>query len=396
MDLDGLETVLLSDNSILTELEIHKKLGGPPMMGLTRVLQALARCPTLTKLGLHGCRLGRDADARLLRVALCNIPSLQSLLLTDGALESAGLAELAPALYHNTSIKLLAISGNKLYDMESAEILRDILRRNKTITTLDLSGIPFGGFAGPVDYIAERLGSNSKLLKIDLTKCALTDAHVSILAQTLGSRNTTLQKLRLGGNSITSTGVGVLLETISHITDLDLGHNSIRNEGASFLASFLGSDALPNLTRLSLYECYIGDDGFIALTSALEQNTSLLNLDLSYNNGLSERAFFALAESLPEIKVLQRVDFRWCTGLASAMPLLLAGLRKNTSLFRIQVANGAPYSIPPATEDTARCADGWMQEIECLGYRNRFRPLIYVLGKRGFRLVVSGLMHLPR
>jgi hypothetical protein len=79
-----------------------------------------------------------------------------------------------------------------------------------------------------------------------------------------------------------------------------------------------------------------------------------------------------LAESLPEIKVLQQVDFSWCTGLASAMPLLLAGLRKNTSLFLFHVANGASSWVPP----TARLAGGWMQEIELLGYRNRFLPLI--------------------
>jgi hypothetical protein len=66
------------------------------------------------------------------------------------------------------------------------------------------------------------------------------------------------------------------------------------------------------------------------LVSALEQNQSLLHPDLRYNHGVSERAFLALATSLPEIKVMQQVDFRWCPGLASAVPLLLAGLRKNT------------------------------------------------------------------
>jgi hypothetical protein len=106
--------------------------------------------------------------------------------------------------------------------------------------------------------------------------------------------------------------------------------------------------------------------------SALEQNTSLLHLDLRSYLNFSERAFLALAESLPEIKVLQRIDFRWCTGLAPAMPLLLAGLRKNTSLFRFDVAGCAPSVVPPTPREIARCAGGWMQEMELLGYRNRF------------------------
>jgi hypothetical protein len=43
--------------------------------------------------------------------------------------------------------------------------------------------------------------------------------------------------------------------------------------------------------------------------SALELKTSLLQLGLRNNHhGISERAFLALAESLPEIKALQRID----------------------------------------------------------------------------------------
>jgi Ran GTPase-activating protein (RanGAP) involved in mRNA processing and transport len=338
----------------------------------------LGRRPTLTKLALRQVRLGRD-EARLLRMALRSIPSLHSLVLNDGTLGSAELAEIAPALYHNTSIKVLDVSGNDLNDMESATLIRDILRNNKTMTTLDLSGNRFGVTAGAVELITDGLGSNSTLLKIDLKRCALGDVGVSTLAQTLGSRNTTLQKLTLSQISITSAGIGVLVETMEqgshHITDLKLDLNPIGDEGASLLARSLGNNALPNLTHLSLFNCRIDDDGFTALVSALQQNTSLLHLDLR-TTSFSERAYLALAESLLEIKVLQRIDLAWCTGLASAMPLLLAGLRKNTSLFRFHVAGCAPSSVPPTPEDNARCAGGWMQEMERLGYRNRFLPLI--------------------
>jgi Ran GTPase-activating protein (RanGAP) involved in mRNA processing and transport len=379
VDLTGLETLLLSKNSKITELEINRLDGYLAMTGLTPVLQALARRPTLTKLGLRNCPLGRD-EARQLGMVLCNTPSLQSLDLAVNDLGSAGLAELAPALYRNTSIKELDISYNGLDGMESAGLLRDIFRRNKTMTTLILSGNIFGETTGAGECVADGLGSNSTLLKIDLSDCALGDDDISIVAQSLGSRNTKLQKLTLRQNAITFTGVGVLLEAMeqsSHrITDLDLQDNRIGNGGASLLARSLGNNALPNLARLSIFYCDIGDDGFIALVSALEQNTSLLQLDLRDVFGFSKRAFLALAESLPEIKVLQRFDLSWCTGLASAMPLLLAGLRKNTSLFRFHIAHFGPYLVPPTPEETVRRAGGWMQEMERLGYRNRFLPLI--------------------
>jgi hypothetical protein len=85
--------------------------------------------------------------------------------------------------------------------MESAVIFRDILRSNKTMTALDLSRNKFGRTTGAGECIADGLGSNSTLLKIDLSTCALKNEDASFLAQSHGSRNTTLQKLILGRNS---------------------------------------------------------------------------------------------------------------------------------------------------------------------------------------------------
>jgi Ran GTPase-activating protein (RanGAP) involved in mRNA processing and transport len=244
---------LFSDFSQITKLEIRKSDGGLRMMGLTHVLQALARRPTLTKLGLDGFRLNPN-EVTDLGIALCGIPSLQSLELASIGLGSTELAEVAPALYHNTSIKVLDMSDNNLNSMEAAEILRDIIRSNKTITTLDLSENTFGRTTGAVDCIVVGLGSNSTLLKIDLSHCDLRSALVSTLARKLGSRNTTLQKLSLKDNGISSTGVCVLLDTMEHgchITDLDLENNRIGNKGARLLARSLGNNACPSLPCLS-------------------------------------------------------------------------------------------------------------------------------------------------
>jgi Ran GTPase-activating protein (RanGAP) involved in mRNA processing and transport len=379
MDLTDLETVLHSKNSKITEISIDTRpYGCLPMIGVTRFLQGLGRRPALTKLELRNCPLGHG-EVRELRLALCNTPCLHSLVLETCTLGNTGLAELAPALYRNTSIKELDISENNLIDLKSAILLREVLRRNKTVTTLDLSRNVFGETNGAVQCIADGLGSNSTLLKIDLSRCALGDDGVSTLARSLGSQNVALQKLSLVRNLITSTGIGMLLETMEQscrITDLDLESNDIGDEGASLLAMALANSVLPNLTRLSLNSCGIGDDGFIELVSALEQNASLLQLDLRQYHDLSDRAFLALAESLPEIKVLQRLDLHSYTGLASIMPLLLTGLQQNTSLLRCHVDGCAPNTVQPTPEDMTRCAGGWMQEMERLGYRNCFLRLI--------------------
>jgi Leucine-rich repeat (LRR) protein len=95
-------------------------------------------------------------------------------------------------LYDNTLIKELNMSDNHLDDIASAEILRDILRSNKTMTTLDLSGNKIRQTTGALQCIASGLRSNSTLLKIDLSSCRLRDDEIFILEQTLGSRKTTL------------------------------------------------------------------------------------------------------------------------------------------------------------------------------------------------------------
>jgi Ran GTPase-activating protein (RanGAP) involved in mRNA processing and transport len=93
-DLTGLEAVLRSDKSKISELEIRESYDGDPPLGLTQVLQALGRHPALTKLSLIDLGIGRD-EARLLRTILCNNPSLESLDLARNVLGSAWLAELA-------------------------------------------------------------------------------------------------------------------------------------------------------------------------------------------------------------------------------------------------------------------------------------------------------------
>jgi Ran GTPase-activating protein (RanGAP) involved in mRNA processing and transport len=119
VDLTGLDTVLLSDTSQITQLDIEKSWHGLPMMGLTHVLRALASCPTLTKLGLRDFALGREG-VNLLRLALYSTTNLQSLDLANSLLEGApgwqNFHQRCICTHHNTSIKELNLAGNSLSD----------------------------------------------------------------------------------------------------------------------------------------------------------------------------------------------------------------------------------------------------------------------------------------
>jgi Ran GTPase-activating protein (RanGAP) involved in mRNA processing and transport len=336
-------------------------------VGLHRFLRELERNTTVTNLAIRKSGLSRE-DVQQLTAVLRQNRALQSLDLTSSALGSAGLAEIAPALYHNTSIKTLDLSNNGLNDVESANVLRELLRRNKSITSLCLCRITFGLNAAAARSIFEGVRSNTALQQLDLRGCGLGDQGISILANALTLRNAGLLELHINHNQITSVGVRALLDNgvdaVKTLTKLCLAGNPIRSEGATILADALGRNAMPNLQRLNLHRCGIENNGCVALVSALEQKSSLQILDLKYND-FGERGFMALAESLPNIKGLQEIGFTANASFQSTMPLLLLeGFRKNTSLVKVHI----DYIVCENME--------WSQELQFLCQRNRFTPLL--------------------
>jgi hypothetical protein len=309
--LEGLDPLLQRNNTKITKLIIDRDWKEEcnselePPAGLTPVLYEMGRKTDLSKLSISDCNLNCD-QATQLRTVLRKNESLQSLALKGNILWSTHLVEIAPALYRHASIKELDLSWSLFEDMESAVLLRDIVRRNKTMTKLDLAGNDFGGRRDTLRCIADGLGSSASLLELDIGACKVDDRGLAILAQRLGARNRTLQKLVLFFNSITSVGVRALIDTMvehdSIITDLDLGKNPIGGEGARFLD--------------------------------------------------------------------------WSASFASTLPLLLGGFRENISLVHVTVHGCVPLVFPPTHAVTTRCAGGWVQEMKCLGYRNRFLSLI--------------------
>jgi hypothetical protein len=195
-------------------------------------------------------------------------------------------------------------------------------------------GILFGRTEWLLECIADGLGFNSALLEHRPYTLCLGRCRCLILAQTLGSRNTTLRKLTIEGDCHYIYGVGVLLETrehSSHITGLELRYNVYERRSQSLASSLI---TCCQSLRASLCDCAIYDDGFIAVgTRHRSKNVSLLKIDLCTTMiSLS----WALAESYA-IKMLQQLDLSWCTGLASVMPLLLQGIAQPYACFCFHV-----------------------------------------------------------
>jgi Ran GTPase-activating protein (RanGAP) involved in mRNA processing and transport len=183
---------------------------------------------------------------------------LESLDLASTALGSASLSEIATVLYRNTSVKALDLTNNGLHDIESANVLRELIRRNKTIARLCLARNTFGRDAAAVRSIADGVRSNVTLHQLDLGACRLGDQGISVLANALAILNASLLELNLWDNEITSVGIRALVddnvEAVQNLTKLCLAHNPIRSEGVTILADAFGAQrhAISHTTRSRL------------------------------------------------------------------------------------------------------------------------------------------------
>jgi Ran GTPase-activating protein (RanGAP) involved in mRNA processing and transport len=368
--LTGLDLLLQSKRCGISKLAIIRGTDNTPstwdsgsLPSLEPLFRGIQRNTTVTHLIIAGYSLGLD-HASQLKSILCNNKVLEELNVRGTGLGSAGLAEIAAGLYRNTTLKHLHLSDNDLGDLTSAKTLKDLLRRNKSLATLYIQGIPFGYTMGTVECIAQGLSGSKSLETIDLSNCMLGDRGISALANGLGSRNKTLKSLLLCNNQITTTGLEVLLDLVAEnlsIVSLLLGQNPLGRGGAVLLADAVGRNMVPHLKQFCIDDCGVDDEGLQEIASALERNNTLEAIALE-GNDFSEAGLSALARSLPNIQTLDSIDLTWNDSVSASMPLLMEGLRKNKSLRYIFFDGGSTGE--------------WTQELEFLEHRNRFHRLI--------------------
>uniref|UniRef100_A0A3Q3JS66 NACHT domain-containing protein n=1 Tax=Monopterus albus TaxID=43700 RepID=A0A3Q3JS66_MONAL len=158
---------------------------------------------------------------------------------------------------------------------------------------------------------------NCKLETLRLKNCMLSETSCASLTLALRSNSSHLRELELSGNSVTNSEVKLLsamlldphckLETLglwgcylseigcaslasvlksnpSHLRELDLSRNDIRDSGVKLLSAGLESPHC-RLETLRLWGCYLSEIGCASLASVLKSNPShLRELDLSRND----------------------------------------------------------------------------------------------------------------
>ncbi|ROL54955.1 NLR family CARD domain-containing protein 3 [Anabarilius grahami] len=206
--------------------------------------------------------------------------------------------------------------------------------------------------------------SHCKLERLRLRYCGMTSEGCSAVTSALNSNPSHLRELNLSANQLGFENLGVLLRNHkfkleilvlcgcsitekqcliltsalksnpSHLRELDLSENELKNTGVKHLCDTL-YDSQCKLERLRFRHCDMTDEGCSAVTSALKSNPShLRELDLSENQ-LGESGVKNLCDLLRNKQCkLEKLDLCRCSITEKQCLILTLGLCSNLSHLR--------------------------------------------------------------
>ncbi|XP_029601876.1 NACHT, LRR and PYD domains-containing protein 12-like, partial [Salmo trutta] len=235
-----------------------------------------------------------------------------------------------------TSEKELDVFDLKKYSRSEETLLRllPVVKASRAVL-LSGCGVTEKGCAS----LVSALRSNpSHLRELDLSNNDLKDSGVKLLSAGLGNPHSKLETLRLSGCGVTEEGCASLVSALrsnpSHLRELDLSNNDLKDSGVELLSAGLGNPHC-KLETLRLSGCGVTEEGCASLVSALKSNPShLRELDLS-NNDLKDSGVKLLSAGLedPHCK-LETLRLSGCGVTEEGCASLVSALRSNPSHLR--------------------------------------------------------------
>ncbi|XP_047290719.1 protein NLRC5 isoform X4 [Homo sapiens] len=343
LSLSELKTFRLTSSCVSTE-------------GLAHLASGLGHCHHLEELDLSNNQFDEEGTKALMR-ALEGKWMLKRLDLSHLLLNSSTLALLTHRLSQMTCLQSLRLNRNSIGDVGCCH-LSEALRAATSLEELDLSHNQIGD-AG-VQHLATILPGLPELRKIDLSGNSISSAGGVQLAESLVLCRR-LEELMLGCNALGDpTALGLAQELPQHLRVLHLPFSHLGPGGALSLAQALDGSPhleeislaennlaggvlrfcmeLPLLRQIDLVSCKIDNQTAKLLTSSFTSCPALEVILLSWNL-LGDEAAAELAQVLPQMGRLKRVDLEKNQITALGAWLLAEGLAQGSSIQVIRLWN---------------------------------------------------------
>ncbi|XP_006897443.1 PREDICTED: NACHT, LRR and PYD domains-containing protein 12 [Elephantulus edwardii] len=239
-------------------------------------------CKSVLVVHLYGVSFSEDEDDGVRGTSGFQPPLAQ--LLKRCRVSSSGCQDLAAALMVNRNLVRMDLSCNQL-GLAGVKLLCEGLRH----PTCRLQMIQAERNILPNAYsehLAAALCTNPNLVELVLCRNALGSQGVKMLCQGLRHPNCKLQNLRLRKCHLEAGAcqeMASVLSTNQHLLELDLTGNALEDLGLRLLCPGLKHPAC-RLQTLWLKICHLTAVGCEDLASALSRNQSLRELDLSLND----------------------------------------------------------------------------------------------------------------
>jgi hypothetical protein len=325
---------------------------------------------------LDDIRCISDEDLEHLSNAIINTRSIESILM-NYTISDEQFPAISRALQENRSLRKIDISATNLHDKitcfyhvlsrpgalitilaffdtkltsKDIQLLGEGLKRNNSLTTLDLTCNDFG--AEGCMYLSEALKQHKTIAYLSLAGNSIGLEGTKYITSFL-KENTSLTMLDLGLNQLTPESIKHLADALygnTKLKHLIMYDNAIGAEGCLHLCNIL--DHCTSLIKLDISLNTISARGFSALGKALRRNNSLLTLLASVNRGgvmmediESKAGYEDLCNALEYNTSLTVLDLFRNTNLELCLPFLEKTMQVNRSLLEIKFS-GAQWLVP--------------------------------------------------
>uniref|UniRef100_G3WTF0 Leucine rich repeat containing 31 n=1 Tax=Sarcophilus harrisii TaxID=9305 RepID=G3WTF0_SARHA len=258
------------------DLSINKNIG----CNLNSIVQGLKNTACLKVLKLHTCGLTQDS-IQILGAAFGHLPELRTLDLSSNKEVGGGFKDCAAHLAHLKYLQVLDLHQCSLLEEDIAS-LTQVIPLLSSLRELDLSANKKVGSSS--ENLLSRLRFLPELATLIINGCALGKDAFTAFAEA-SMYLPALQTLDLSWNKYVGGNLNLLLETLklsSALQVLRLRSCSLISEDMALLASVIQTGHLTKLQQLDLsYNDSISDEGWAIFSQNVLFLKELTELDIS-------------------------------------------------------------------------------------------------------------------